>query len=1003
MKPSWTTSLVLLLVALPVQAADWPTYKGNAARHGRALQALPAKLSLHWVVKSGQAPTPAWPASTRLGFDRAYHPVVAGGMLFYGSSADCQVHALDAATGQERWTFFTGGPIRFAPALWKDRVFAASDDGWLYCLAAADGKLLWKQQGGPRDSMVLGNDRMISRWPARGGPVIHEDTVYFAAGIWPSEGIYLYALDAATGKVIWCNDESGSIFMGQPHGGAYAASGVAAQGYLVVNEDQLLVATGRAVPAVFDRATGKFRYFHLQANAHKGGSSVMAIGPHFFNAGFTYDAQTGKILDPVGAGEVAAVPDGLIVSTAKDVVAYKWAEKTKKDKLKLELFRYKGLEKLWTIPGVAGGSSVIVAGSCIVCGGDKTVTMADSETKRPVWSAKLDGVAHGLAAADDRLFVSTDRGTIYCFGPPRDREPVVHQAPVKEQVYGDNQAASAAAADIIRHSGVTEGFCADLACGDGALAYEIAKRTNLNVYAIDSDPVNVAAARRQLAAAGMYGTRVTVHLGNPARTNYANYFADLVVSGRGLTTGADKDVTRETSRIQRPFGGVALLGKAGALKKTVRGPLDGAGQWTHQYADPANTSCSTDVLVHGKLGMLWFRDSDLESPQRHGRGPAPLFHDGRLFVEGMNSLRAVDAYNGRKLWEYPLPGVLKPYHGEHLVGTAATHGNYCVGAEGLFVRTGSKCLRIDPATGKKLGEFDAPPGPDGKPATWGYIALDHGVLFGSLADTKHVVKFAYRAADMDQLFSESTALFAMDPVTGKVKWTYRAKHSIRHNAVAIGGGKVHLIDRPLAEKDRPTIDKVDKTKKDAGPEHPGGELLVLDAATGKEKWRSKQNVYGTVLALSNAHDVLLMSYQPTRFKLASEVGGRLAAFKASTGERLWDAEAKYVTRPLINDKIVYAQGGAWDLLTGAARPFDLKRSYGCGQLAGCANLMVFRSATLGYYDLESPKGVVDYGGLRPGCWINAIPAGGLVMVPDATSGCQCSYLNQAWIVLQPME
>ena len=62
------------------------------------------------------------------------------------------------------------------------------------------------------------------------------DTVYFAAGIWPSDGIYLYALDAATGQVRWQNDDSGSIYMPQPHGGANAESGVAAQGYLAATE-----------------------------------------------------------------------------------------------------------------------------------------------------------------------------------------------------------------------------------------------------------------------------------------------------------------------------------------------------------------------------------------------------------------------------------------------------------------------------------------------------------------------------------------------------------------------------------------------------------------------------------------------------------------------------------------------------------------------------------------------------------------------------------------------
>src|SRR5205085_1080266 len=110
------------------------------------------------------------------------------------------------------------------------------------------------------------------------------------------------------------------------------------------------------------------------------------------------------------------------------------------------------------------------------------------------------------------------------------------------------------------------------------------------------------------------------------------------------------------------------------------------------------------------------RDSDLDSPSRHGRGPAPLFYEGRLFAEGMNAIRAVDAYNGRRLWEYELPGVLKAYNAEHLVGTAATQSNYCVGPDGVFVRVGTKCYRLNAATGKKLAEFDAPQRDPSKPA-----------------------------------------------------------------------------------------------------------------------------------------------------------------------------------------------------------------------------------------------------------------------------------------------
>jgi hypothetical protein len=112
--------------------------------------------------------------------------------------------------------------------------------------------------------------------------------------------------------------------------------------------------------------------------------------------------------------------------------------------------------------------------------------------------------------------------------------------------------------------------------------------------------------------------------------------------------------------------------------------------------------------------------------------------------------------------------------------------------------------------------------------------------------------------------------------------------------------------------------------------------------------------------------------------------------------------AQYQSRPTLNGATVYTQGGAWDLRTGQPVPFDFKRSYGCGVLASARNLLVYRSATLGYYDLNGAKTTENYGGIRPGCWINAIPAGGMVLLPDATAGCECSYLNKAWIALGPL-
>ena len=181
-------------------------------------------------------------------FDRVQHVVVADGLVCFGSSADGKVNALDAATGAHKWSFFTEGPVRFAPVVWRDRLFVVSDDGYLYCLKLQDGTLIKRWRGGPREDRVLGNAQMISKWPARGGPVIHGGTLYWAAGIWQSEGVFIRALNPDTGELLWTNDRSG----GHRHAAApwrserERAVAVSAQGYLLANDERLFVPTGRA-------------------------------------------------------------------------------------------------------------------------------------------------------------------------------------------------------------------------------------------------------------------------------------------------------------------------------------------------------------------------------------------------------------------------------------------------------------------------------------------------------------------------------------------------------------------------------------------------------------------------------------------------------------------------------------------------------------------------------------------------------------------------------------
>ena len=1229
--------LALLLTASSIPAAEveWPQYRADAERSGAVDAALPAGLSLHWSRQARHQPAPAWLGEDmRMPFDRACQPVIAGGMLYYGSSVDCKVYALDAASGAERWTFFTGGPVRFAPAAAQGRLFVASDDGRLYCLDARDGKLLWERRGGPGESRVLGNGAMVSRWPARGGPVVRNGVVYFGAGIWPTEGIYLYALDAASGRVIWCNDDSGGLEWDQPHRGSRAFSGVAPQGHLAVTEKQLLVPNGRGVPAVFNRVTGKLEYFHLQTYGKPtGGAGIVAAREHFFNGGRLFDAITGLTRGAAPVAElVAAAPDRVVFVDKGQLTTQRWVEEevdagkgVKKKALALRSMPPAPATQLKTVPGRHGealaftdsdyletpsfgfdynnitiavwvkpdrldgrftifdnrnvkdcpgieigrGSSKSAACVSVITPGvfaavtgnnsigagrwhhiaytrsgpgkthkiyvdgveQKLVTArdeafastptpkdigrrgngkqnfqgaidelavynralsgeeiasvfkadgplpvreglvldmpmdarpADGETKvadlsgqahhgvlftkgalsaphevsslimigdaivlggpgrvsamrggKTAWSAEVDGNAFGLAYAGNALYVSTDRGMIYCFGEGA-AQPLRHQPQAAVNPYGDDARSAAAAAEIIRQTGIKEGYAADLGCGDGALAYELARKTNLRIVAVDADPERVRAAREKLDAAGLYGSRVTVLLGEPARSNLPNYFADLVVSGRVAAGDGAAAPEQEAHRLQRPWGGAACFGGPGALTKNVRGALEGSGDWTHLYCDPANTAVSHDTLVRSPLGMLWFRDyADLALASRHGRPPAPLFSAGRLFIMGRQGLHAIDAYNGRQLWDFAIPDALTSYDQEHLLGTAITGGSFCLEGGSLYARTRDRCLRVDVATGAHQGEFTLPGAAAGEERRWGFLAVAGGTLFGSEAIREHVVRFAFRPAEMPEQLSESRALYAMDAATGRLKWCYTARHSIRHNTIAIGAGRVFLIDRPpdpndllstqAAARKNASWSGLGRAAEPRKPQPPG-ELLALDAETGQVLWRDSEDVFATMLALSVEHDLLLLTYQRNHaFRLPSELGGRMAARRASDGKHVWETAAEYNERPIINGRTIYAQPGAWDLLTGALLDFKLTRSYGCGTVVGSKNLLAFRSGVLGFRDLTRPDSKTEnYGGIRPGCWINAILAGGLLLQPDATEKCTCSYLNKCFIALQPM-
>jgi outer membrane protein assembly factor BamB len=991
--------------------------------------ALPAELHLQWV-RDVPPPAPAWPDQPKMPFDYSPRPAVLGNTAFVPSTVTDGVTAYDLDTGAERWTFTTEGPVRLAPAVREDRLFVASDDGWLYCLDAAAGRPLWQFRGGPSDRKVLGNGRLISTWPARGGPVVADGTVYFAAGVWPFMGTFIHALDARSGAVVWTNDGDGSTYRKQPHQ-ADSFGGVAPQGTLAVAGDRLLVPGGRSVPACLDRKTGKLLHFRLADNSKLGGGGDVQVGKDLFlNGGAAFDLASGDHLGPVG--EPAVLGGDMIYAVQKGELRAFDISQARVVRDTTDRKGNKEKQAAWQPRLVAAVpvprlEVLIRAGARLFAAAEGQVMAYDLPLRsiaRPSWQAKVEGRPAHLVAGGGHLIVSTREGRLYCFGggDPPPLAPGGRGAGGEGRDKADGWAEKAES--ILTTTGAREGYCVAWGVGSGRLVHELVRRSRLRVIVVEPDEQKAADFRAVTAEAGLYGERVAVLNESIDGVELPPYLASLMVSEDPEAAGIDWQggFLKKAFAVLRPYGGVACfpslplppdasptLGEGAKVREagawtllTRDGPLPGSADWTHENADAANTRVSKDRVVKAPLGLLWFGGTSNEGVlPRHGHGPQPQVLDGRVFIEGVDMMRALDVYTGRLLWETKLPGVGRAYDNLlHQPGANAGGSNYASTHDGIYVAYDRSVVRLDPASGRRLAEFRLPVPPKMKePPTSDFVTVADNYLVAGTNSLRPEARAKAGAV------SSSEGLVVMDRQTGQVLWIAAARSGFRHNAVCIGGGRLYAIDRPSADH----LAKLQR-RGDASPAKP--RLVAFDLKTGREVWANgAAEVFGTWLSYSAKYDVLVESGRVTRDQLLDEPKG-MRAWQARDGQVMWYRK-DYLGPAMIHGDTVLKDTSACDLRTGAPVMRDdpltgdkvewkWARTYGCNTPAASENLLTFRSGAAGYYDLCNDGGTANLGGFRSGCTNNLVVADGLLTAADYTRSCTCSYQNQASLALVPM-
>lgn len=913
--------------------ADWPQWRCDGNRSASTPESGPVDPKLLWTIDQG-IPDPAYDHQYRMCADETYAPVAADGLLFMPSNTTDQVTAFDMRTGALRWRVIVGGPVRFAPVYYEDKVIFASDDGYIYCVKATSGEQLWRTRGVPEelpDSWMLVNGRLCSRWPARGGPVEYDGVIYFGAGLWPEEGVYVTAVDAKSGDVLWRSDATSFIANGMSdHGRAYNL-GLPPHGYAAVIDGRLAMPSGRSLAAWFDLGSGQmepYTCFYVKTNPPRGTWSVQGVG--------TYSVQGGNWF----ATRAEAAPD--VPPELGDAVSpLFWTQQTQEHEqwvvkhrpyLRGDVYNVHN-ENLYAEPvladGVAYVSEFATEQQYLVPRGNTHVQQRDYDriTARdltaPQWTTvKQRHYAHGKATVDatrlefpvlwemetslkaliragDSLYAGGKNRVAEIRIPKQGETPeIVWEANVKGTPI--NALVSNGVLVVVTDEGVTYGFgekrddsparrhdfsfrwsdsTADMSGG-----YRLALGTNglgrlagltdrdsasARLIVLETDPTKVHAIRMALAEQGLYGGGIQIVRYQPGKTRLAPYWADSAYAW-----GAAESFFQTPGQISEIME--TLRPGTGRFHLEQKEVVDAVDRWTKARPDfrrDENTKGMSAFLRH--LPPLNSRDWTHESGS-----------PGEQFSSGDQTVR------------WPL-GVLW-YSGEidrhytpktHYQHERNPHPLFVDGR--MFIITGRTLHAIDAYTGQYLWGAELPLTPWVK--TW---------FFDSRAEGRPTDR-SY-AATADAVYVVTGAeIHVFHAITGEKLRVITMPRDLREAAANSPSAPVVM---PYAGKGTPIGWPREALEIQTAPDWTqlrivgdmlyaivGDRLVAVNRHTGAMAWSRKSSRNMTSFAIGEDERIYGLDYHylaslEVRRGGKPDEGGRLFALDRRSGDMIWERD-----------------------------------------------------------------------------------------------------------------